>query len=109
MPDPSVALDLLQSPYVKCIEPPQVAFYHVLGDLISESDEFFLIQVLCDFVVHVQVAQDFSSSAPSNSMYILQREFNSLVVWDLYTSNTNTLDTQTLNLGRVRESERDAS
>lgn len=55
MADASVALNLLQSPDIQRIEPPQVSFNHVLGDFVSDNGEFFFGQVFGDFVLHVEV------------------------------------------------------
>lgn len=98
MPYSSVALDLLQSPYIKRIKPFQVAFNHVFGDFIPESNEFLLREVLGNFVVHADISENLASSTPPNSMNILQWVLDSLVVRNLHTPNTNTLDAQTLNL-----------
>ena len=51
----SVALNLLESPYIQGIEPPQISFNHVLGDFISDNGEFFFRQIFGDFVIHVEV------------------------------------------------------
>jgi len=80
------------------IFPYQVSFNHVFGDFVPESDELLLGEVLCDFVIHVYITQDLSRSAPANSMNVLQRVLNSLVVRNLHTANTSALDAQAVNL-----------
>ncbi|WVZ11802.1 hypothetical protein V8G54_016332 [Vigna mungo] len=98
MPYSSVALNVLQSLYINRVESSQVSFNHVFGDLVPESDEFLLSELLCHFVIHAYITQDLSRSAPSNSMNVLQRVLDSLVVRNLHTANTSALDAQSLNL-----------
>ena len=92
MPYSSVALNILQSLYINRIEPSQVAFNHIFGDFVPESDELLLSEFLRDFIIHLDITENLFRSGPSNSMNVLQRVLDSLVVRNLHTSNTNALD-----------------
>lgn len=125
MANSAVALNLLQSPNSKCIEPPlqktqkkkknlkqrnqnlkdasneeirnyyQISFNHVIGDFVTNCNELFLRHVFGDFVLHFEINEDLASSCAPNSMNILKRVLNPLVVWNLDTSNTSALNAQT--------------
>ena len=71
MPHPSITLNLLQPPYRKRIESPEVSFDHVLGDFITNDDELFFGQFAGDFVLHAQIIEDLASSGTPNSMNVL--------------------------------------
>lgn len=79
----------------------EVAFNHVLGDFVTESDELLLGQFLGDLVVHADVAEYLPCSAAPNPMDVLQRVLHSLVVGYLHSSHTHALDAQTPNLPKI--------
>lgn len=66
----------------------------VVGNFIPERDDFLLGQVLCDFVLHIEVTEDLVCSGAANSMDVLQRVFHPLVIRNLTPSHSHAPDAQ---------------
>uniref|UniRef100_A0A7C9CTL6 Rho-GAP domain-containing protein n=1 Tax=Opuntia streptacantha TaxID=393608 RepID=A0A7C9CTL6_OPUST len=101
MPYSSIALNLLQSLNLPSIESPQVTLDHVVRDLLPEFNKLLVRQVLSDFVLQAQIAENLASPRTANTMNILKRVFDPFFIRDFHPTNTHTFDVQPTNLGRL--------
>lgn len=69
--------------------PYQVTLDGVLGDFVSDDDELFLGEVLGELVLNPEVDQDLARSRTPDSMDVLKRELDPLVVRNLHSSHTS--------------------
>lgn len=62
----------------------QIPSNDVLAEYIIQSNNFSSGQIHGKFVAHVELRQDLGSPGSANTMYVLKRKLEGLIVWNLH-------------------------